>query len=71
MSFLAPPLPALKTLDRDGRVLYVGSFSKSLFPGLRLGYLVARAPLIREVRALRALILRQPVESRGAQTQTA
>jgi GntR family transcriptional regulator / MocR family aminotransferase len=34
-------LPALKSLDRAGRVLYAGSFSKVLFPGLRLGYLVA------------------------------
>lgn len=60
MSFLAPPSPALKSLDRRGRVLYIGSFSKSLFPGLRLGYLVAPAPVIREARALRALILRHP-----------
>lgn len=34
------PLPALKSLDRAERVLYAGSFSKVLFPGLRLGYLV-------------------------------
>ncbi|HEY3848300.1 MAG TPA: PLP-dependent aminotransferase family protein [Acetobacteraceae bacterium] len=34
------PLPALKSLDRGGRVLYAGSFSKVLFPALRLGYLV-------------------------------
>ena len=34
------PLPALKSLDRAERVLYAGSFSKTLFPGLRLGYLV-------------------------------
>lgn len=34
------PLPALKSLDRTGRVLYCGSFSKTLYPGLRLGYLV-------------------------------
>ena len=39
MSFLEPALPALKSLDEDGRVIYVGSFSKSLFPGMRLGYL--------------------------------
>jgi GntR family transcriptional regulator / MocR family aminotransferase len=35
-----PPPPALKSLDRSGRVLYAGSFSKVIFPGLRLGYLV-------------------------------
>jgi len=34
------PLPALKSLDRSGRVFYTGTFSKTLFPGLRLGYLV-------------------------------
>ena len=35
------PLDALQTLDRDGSVCYVGTFSKCLFPALRLGYLVA------------------------------
>lgn len=34
------PLPALKSLDRHGRVLYTGTFSKVLLPGLRLAYLV-------------------------------
>lgn len=34
------PLPALKSLDRSGRVFYTGTFSKTLFPALRLGYLV-------------------------------
>jgi GntR family transcriptional regulator/MocR family aminotransferase len=34
------PLAALKSLDRAGRVLYVGSFSKVIFPALRLGYMV-------------------------------
>ena len=38
---------ALQSLDRDGRVVYVGSFSKSLFPALRLGYVVA-PPTLRE-----------------------
>jgi len=47
-------------IDRHNRVLYIGSFSKSLFPGLRLGYLVGPPDLIREARALRALMLRHP-----------
>lgn len=34
------PLPALKSLDAQGRVLYIGTFSKVLVPGLRLAYLV-------------------------------
>lgn len=60
MSFLKAASPSLKSLDRDGRVIYAGSFSKSLFPGLRLGYLVAPEPFIREARALRATVLRHP-----------
>jgi GntR family transcriptional regulator/MocR family aminotransferase len=60
MSFLSPPSPALKSLDGDGRVIYVGSFSKVLFPGLRLGYLVGPEPFIRQARALRANVLRHP-----------
>jgi len=38
--YVSRPLPALKSLDTQGRVLYAGSFSKVLFPGMRLAYLV-------------------------------
>ena len=40
------PLPPLKSLDRQGRVLYAGTFSKVMFPALRLAYLVVPAPLV-------------------------
>ncbi|GAC1334122.1 MAG: PLP-dependent aminotransferase family protein [Beijerinckiaceae bacterium] len=52
--------PALKSLDSYGRVIYIGSFSKTVAPGLRIGYLVGSAPLVREARALRRLMLRHP-----------
>jgi len=37
--------PALKALDQEGRVIYSGTFSKMLMPGLRLGYIVADGPV--------------------------
>ena len=59
-NYMGTPLPALKSLDEDGRVIHVGSLSKSLMPGLRLGYVVADERLIAELRALRRLMLRHP-----------
>ncbi len=47
--YISRPLPALKSLDRDGRVLYAGTFSKVLFPGLRLAYLVVPESLVERV----------------------
>jgi GntR family transcriptional regulator/MocR family aminotransferase len=41
------PLEALQALDHSGRVIYVGTFSKILFPALRLAYLVLPRPLVR------------------------
>jgi GntR family transcriptional regulator/MocR family aminotransferase len=52
--------PALKSLDRAGRVVYVSSLSKTLAPGIRIGYIVASRELIREARGLRRLMLRHP-----------
>jgi GntR family transcriptional regulator / MocR family aminotransferase len=57
-NYVNEPCPALKSLDDGGRVAYVGSLSKTLFPGLRLGFLVAARPLIEEARALRRLMVR-------------
>lgn len=49
------PLDALQTLDREGSVFYVGTFSKSLFPALRLGYLVAPPWAMPALAAVRQL----------------
>jgi GntR family transcriptional regulator/MocR family aminotransferase len=57
-NYVNEPCPALKSLDDCGRVAYVGSLSKTLFPGLRLGFLVASKRLIAEARALRRLMVR-------------
>jgi GntR family transcriptional regulator/MocR family aminotransferase len=42
------PLPALRSLDRGDRVIHIGTFSKTLFPGLRLGYVVVPRGLARD-----------------------
>jgi GntR family transcriptional regulator / MocR family aminotransferase len=45
--YSGPPIPALQGFDRHGLVIFAGSFSKVLFPSLRLGYLVIPQDLIR------------------------
>ena len=60
LNFSGKPLPALKSLDTDGRVIYLGSLSKTLAHGLRIGFIVGPPELIRELRALRRLIMRHP-----------
>jgi GntR family transcriptional regulator/MocR family aminotransferase len=54
------PLAPLAALDQGGRVLYVGTFSKIAFPGLRLGYLVLPPKLMPALNALRAMGDRHP-----------
>jgi len=54
------PLPPLATLDRNGRVIYYGTFSKTLAPALRLGFAVVPAPLVRPFVRARALMDRGP-----------
>jgi GntR family transcriptional regulator/MocR family aminotransferase len=49
--YVGRPLPALKSLDRDERVLYAGTFSKVLFPGIRLAYLVVPPSQLRRFEA--------------------
>jgi GntR family transcriptional regulator/MocR family aminotransferase len=49
----SPPIPSLQGLDHDSRVLYVGTFSKVLFPALRLGYIVIPTDLVARFIAVR------------------
>ena len=56
--FTGKPLPALKSLDEKNRVLFIGTFSKTLAPGLRLGYLVGPKQFIEQARALRRVMMR-------------
>ena len=58
--YAGPPLTALQGMDAAGRVAYVGTFSKVLFPGLRLGYAVVPDPLLDAVLDLRARSDRYP-----------
>jgi GntR family transcriptional regulator/MocR family aminotransferase len=60
LNFESRPQPALKSLDRDGRVIYIGSLSKTLSHGVRIGFVVGDAQMISELRALRRLNLRHP-----------
>ena len=54
------PVPALQGLDRNGLVLFAGSFSKVLFPSLRLGYLVVPPDLVSKVGATKSVTSRHP-----------
>lgn len=46
------PIPTLKSVDRTGLVIYVGTFSKSLFPALRLGFMLVPEPLVETFRRI-------------------
>ncbi|HEX8141356.1 MAG TPA: PLP-dependent aminotransferase family protein [Pyrinomonadaceae bacterium] len=50
------PLSSLQGLDTDGRVIYIGTFSKTIFPSLRLGCIVVPKDLVKVFIAARALI---------------
>jgi GntR family transcriptional regulator/MocR family aminotransferase len=65
--FADRPLEPLHTLDDGGRVVYAGTFSKTLLPGLRLGYVVVPPSLREAVRAARQLADGQgPVATQAA-----
>jgi len=60
LNYLGAPHAALKSYDNSERVIYVSSLTKTLFPGLRLGFVVGSRALIDELRAFRRLMYRHP-----------
>ena len=54
------PIAALQGIDKHERVIYIGTFSKALLPGLRLGYVVVPNEIIPAFRAMRVLLDRFP-----------
>ena len=50
------PLPSLQSLDRNGCVIYLNSFARSIGPGLRIGYMVVPRGLIRPATTIKALM---------------
>jgi GntR family transcriptional regulator/MocR family aminotransferase len=51
--YVSRPLTALQGLDTDGRVVYVGTFSKVMFPALRIGFVIAPSSLLPALAAAR------------------
>lgn len=54
--YTGPPLPSLRSLDDAGRVVYLGSMSKVLFPSLRIGYVVLPDELVEPFESLRLIV---------------
>ncbi len=55
LRFEGEPVPSLRALDTDGSTLYLSTFSKLLFPGMRLGFLVAPRAVVRQLSLTRAI----------------
>lgn len=53
LRFSGEDVPTIKSLDTEGRVIYAGSFSKILSPGMRLGYIVAPSALVEKIEILK------------------
>lgn len=54
LRFSGEPVPTIHSLDDSGIVMYVGSFSKVIAPGMRLGYLTAPEPILKKARAVKS-----------------
>lgn len=56
LHYESSPILPLASVDRGGMVIYIGSFSKTLSPGIRVGYIVAPQNLIKELSKFRQII---------------
>lgn len=54
--YFGKPFPSLQGLDRDGRVIYVGTFSKVFTPALRMNYMVLPMELLKKMRSMHYLL---------------
>lgn len=61
--YIGRPRPSIRSIDRSGRVIYVSTFSKALFPALRLGYLILPPALVGMFRNAIALMVRSVPEA--------
>lgn len=60
MNYVAKSSPSMRSMDKTGRVIYIGSLSKTVSPGIRLGFIVAHRDIIREARVARGVMMRHP-----------
>lgn len=60
MNFQARSSPSLRSLDQNQRVIYIGSLSKTVSPGLRIGFMVAHRDIIQQARIVRGTMFRHP-----------
>lgn len=60
MNYVAKSSPSIRSMDTTGRVIYVGSLSKTVSPGIRLGFIVAHRDIIHEARVARGVMMRHP-----------
>jgi GntR family transcriptional regulator/MocR family aminotransferase len=54
------PIPSLQSLDRQGRVIYIGTFSKALTPAIRINYMVLPMELLSKMQSIQHLLLTGP-----------
>ncbi|MFT5294362.1 MAG: GntR family transcriptional regulator/MocR family aminotransferase [Colwellia sp.] len=59
-NFLGQPNPALRSLDKDNRVVYISCLSKVLASGIQIGFIVADSGVIAELKKLRKMVMRNP-----------